>query len=269
MSVAKDIEFEVAAVDEVAHDIYRMLVACETTPELSAGQFVNLSVPGAGQHLLRIPLSFSRVEGRELEMVFSVVGEGTRRLSQMRVGDVSRMTAPLGRGFWLPERPERALLVAGGIGLPPMVAAAGMLAEAGIAYDAIVGARSERELAWPLVDELRQGVPDRCEGPICHANVYVATDDGSAGVRAFTTQVMEDLLAEHRYSTVYACGPEPMLAGVARLAKGCGMSCQVSLERMMGCGFGACSCCNVALARGGYALCCTDGPVFDAREVAW
>ena len=77
------------------------------------------------------------------------------------------------------------------------------------------------------------------------------------------------LIAERDYAQVYTCGPEVMMAAVARLAADHGIDCQVSREAMMGCGFGACACCNVPLASGGYALCCQDGPVFDAKEVAW
>ena len=101
------------------------------------------------------------------------------------------------------------------------------------------------------------------------SSVVVTTDDGTAGRAGFTTQAMEELLAANDYAQVYTCGPNVMMAGVARLAERAGIACQASLERMMGCGFGACSCCNVALRAGGYALCCQDGPVFDAEEVAW
>ena len=80
---------------------------------------------------------------------------------------------------------------------------------------------------------------------------------------------MEDLLAQRDYDLVVTCGPSVMMAGVARLAEGAHVACQASLERMMTCGFGACSTCNVAMRAGGYKSCCMDGPVFDAEEVAW
>jgi len=128
-----------------------------------------------------------------------------------------------------------------------------------------VGARDAAHLYERGVDELRRLTPEElCD---CARRVRVTTDDGSAGTQGFVTQVAGPLLAERAYACVMACGPAPMLRGVAELAKDAGVACQVSLERLMGCGFGACSCCNVELAAGGYALCCQDGPVFDAREV--
>ena len=103
----------------------------------------------------------------------------------------------------------------------------------------------------------------------CERRVVVCTDDGTLGLDGFTTDGMASLLAERAYAQVYTCGPTVMMAGIAKLAREHGIACQASMERMMGCGFGACSCCNVALVAGGYALCCQDGPVFDAEEVAW
>jgi len=190
------------------------------------------------------------------------VGEGTGRLSQMSAGDCSTLLGPCGNGWWLPKAAGRALLVAGGIGLPPVLAAAKMLSDAGVDFDLVVGARTGSMLLQDDVDEARELVGDS-------GRVLVCTDDGTSGTRGFTTDLMKSLLQERSYAQVYTCGPTVMMAGVARLAAEEDISCQASLERMMGCGFGACSCCNVPLVSGGYALCCTDGPVFDAREVVW
>ena len=117
------------------------------------------------------------------------------------------------------------------------------------------------------LEVLRTLAPSR--GCDCARSVMVTTDDGTMGICGYTTDAMADLMQRNGYTQVYACGPQPMMAGVARQAREAGVDCQCSLERMMGCGFGACSCCNVGLAAGGYALCCQDGPVFDAGEVAW
>ena len=264
-------DFTVLSSDEVAEGICRMRIECDAASVLSSGQFLNLAVPGDGSHILRIPLSFSATDAERgiIEIVFAVVGEGTARLSAMGPGSASTLLAPLGHGWRIPTDASRVLLVAGGIGLPPVAAAARLCADEGVGYDAIVGARTAASHVTYLLDELRSGIPGACEAPICHPRVIVTTDDGSLGIHGFVTHAMEDLLAENRYDAVLACGPNPMLAGVAALAERVQAPCQVSLERMMGCGFGACSCCNVALRAGGYALCCTDGPVFDAREVAW
>lgn len=257
-------EFTVVCNEQVAHTIWRLQLRSDVARDMQPGQFMNLQVPGDGSHILRIPLSFAWTdpETRLVEVLYAVVGEGTERLSHMALGETSQLTGPCGHGWQQPEQAGRALLVAGGIGLPPVSAAARMLAKAGMGFDAIVGARTVSMLPSGPLDELKSLGDDSCQ-------VIVCTDDGSAGRRGFTTDAAAELLDSGSYTSVYTCGPNVMMAGVAKLAAAHEVSCQVSLERMMGCGFGACSCCNVALVGGGYALCCQDGPVFDAREVAW
>ena len=259
--------FEVLGNKQVADGIWRMECRTEVAKELSAGQFVNVSVPGDGSHILRVPLSFSDACDDRLVLEYAVVGEGTRRLSNMNVGQTSTLVGPCGVGWRVPQSEGRALVVAGGIGLPPIVACARMLAGANVGFDAVVGAQTAARHLNDDIEVLRSMPPEA--GCDCARKVVLTTDDGTLGVSGFTTDVMRQLVREREYVQVYACGPEPMLASVARLSDEAGIECQVSLERMMGCGFGACSCCNVALRDGGYALCCQDGPVFFAREVAW
>lgn len=263
-SKVREHEFAIASMDLVAEDIYRMVIASDVAREIAPGQFMNLQVPGDGAHILRVPLSFAHADADAgtVELVFAVVGEGTERLSQMAVGDRSVLTGPSGRGWWLPASEGRALLVSGGVGLPPVEAAAGMLAAAGIAYDIVCGARTASVLLEGRAHALAAG-----GSPDCH--VVCCTDDGTAGEPGMPHEQVERLLATRAYTQIYTCGPEVMMAAVARLALGHDIACQVSREAMMGCGFGACACCNVPLASGGFALCCQDGPVFDAREVAW
>lgn len=273
--------FTVVSNEVAAEGVFRLRVECAVARDIRPGQFVNVEVPGDRAHLLRVPLSFSRAlaeEGR-LELLYAVVGEGTRRLAEMAPGSTSTLVGPCGRGWRLPTAPGRALLVAGGIGLPPVLAAARMLAEAKIGFDVVVGARTKSMLVFPDSDEvLHYGgvmLPENgWEGGYdADRTLIITTDDGSsdeASARGrYATEGMEDLLRTRDYAQVYACGPMVMMSGVARIASERGMACQVSLERMMGCGFGACGCCNVALVSGGYALCCQDGPVFDAGEVVW
>ncbi len=261
--------FEVVSNEPLAKDIWRLVISSGVAAEIAPGQFMNLQVPGDGSHVLRIPLSFASSHGPSgtVELIYAVVGEGTRRLSHMAVGDTSTLVGPSGRGWQLPKAPGRSLLVAGGVGLPPIVAAARMLAAQGLGFDAIVGAQTAERHPEGQIDLLR-GLPanDLCD---CARRVLVTTDDGTLGIKGFTTDAMAQLLEERAYAQVYTCGPNVMMAGVAKLAREHGIACQVSMERMMGCGFGACACCNVELAKGGYALCCQDGPVFDAEEVAW
>lgn len=263
-SKARLFEFEVRENERVAEGTWRLVLATDhaLVAGLEPGMFVNVKPAEDSSRVVRIPLSFARADaGRDtVEIVYAVVGIGTTRLSQMAPGSTSTVVGPLGHGWRLPASQDRALLVAGGVGLPPVMAAAEMLAQAGIASDVVVGAKGAARL-W-------RGGLERLRGLGCA--VHVATDDGSEGTHGFTTDVVSRLLGEGRsYGSCFTCGPNPMMAGVAGLCRGAHIPCQASLERMMTCGFGACSTCNVALAAGGYASCCMDGPVFDAEEVAW
>ncbi|SDR70946.1 dihydroorotate dehydrogenase electron transfer subunit [Parafannyhessea umbonata] len=253
-------DFHVRSNEAVGRDVFRMVMESpELAGKLAPGQFMNIAVPGDASHIVRIPLSFAGtdVDDGTIELVYAVVGEGTRRLSKMGAGSGSTVVGPCGNG-WRIGPGGRALAVAGGVGAPPVIAAARALVESGRDVDVILGAQT-RDRLWGEKDARGLGASD----------VVVTTDDGSYGLRGFTTQAMEDLLAQRDYGLVVTCGPSVMMAGVARLAQDAHVACQASLERMMTCGFGACSTCNVAMRAGGYKSCCMDGPVFDAQEVAW
>ncbi len=253
-------DFSVRSNEAVGRDVFRMVMESpELAGELAPGQFMNIAVPGDASHIVRIPLSFAGADAGAgtIELVYAAVGEGTRRLSRMGAGSGSTVVGPCGNG-WRVEPGGRALAVAGGVGAPPVIAAARALVAAGRDVDVILGAQTKDRL-WGEKDAHDLGASD----------VVVTTDDGSYGRRGFTTQAMEDLLAQRDYDLVVTCGPSVMMAGVARLAEAAHVACQASLERMMTCGFGACSTCNVAMRAGGYKSCCMDGPVFDAEEVPW
>lgn len=254
-------DFTVVSNEPVADGLARIVLrAPELAAALAPGQFVNVHVPGDASQILRIPLSFSHADAASgtVEIVYAVVGDGTRRLSEMAAGEASTAVGPCGSPWPAVEGASRACVVAGGVGITPIVACARMLAASGVAFDAVVGAQTSGRL-WGA---------DALEG-LGAGTVAVTTDDGTAGRRGFTTDALADLLAAGDYDVVYACGPEVMMAGVARLCREAGVACRVSMERMMCCGFGACGTCNVAMADGTYKSCCKDGPVFDAEEVAW
>ena len=227
---------------------------------LEPGQFVNVQVPGDKRHLLRIPLSFSHADKETdvLELINATVGEGTRRLSQMQPGEGASITAPCGRPWQIHTESKRSVLVAGGVGITPIIAAARKLRSLDVPFDAVIGAQTAERL-FGKEELLSLGAQ----------HVYVTTDDGSQGIKGFVTAALEDRLSEGVWDAIYTCGPEPMMRSVAMLAISCDVVCQVSMERMMSCAFGACNTCNVLLAKGGYASVCMNGPIFDAREIAW
>lgn len=239
--------------------LQRMRLAC---PELAAsiepGQFFNLAVPGDPTHLLRLPFSWSDASPEEgwVEFVFAIRGEGTRRLADLPVGTQTDLLGPAGHGWQIPEGAKRALVVAGGTGTVPCTPLAVSLAAAGIACDFVEGAATAGVL---LYEEL-----------LTQAGVqfHVSTDDGTRGLHGFATPLAAQLMEQNAYDVVYACGPEPLMRGVAKLAIEAGIACQVSMERLMACGFGACTTCLVDTTEGRKGACKV-GPVFDAKKVIW
>lgn len=259
-SPARVHEFEVVLNEPIADGVYALVLhAPALAAALKPGQFVNIAVPGNAMSLLRIPLSYASAdaEAGTAEIWYAVVGEGTERLSQMKPGDTSDLLGPGGHGWTAPEDCQRALLVAGGIGVPPVLCLARELAARGVAFDVCLGAASGSCMV---------GVEDF--EALGAGEVRVCTDDGSAGYHGFCTDPAAELLASGSYGYVATCGPEPMMAKVANASAEVGVYCEVSLERMMSCGFGACSTCAVETTSGMKGACMC-GPVFDAKEVVW
>jgi len=216
--------------------------------------------------LLARPMSLLRA-GDQPAMLIKVVGDGTRRMAGAQRGERFSLLAPLGTPWRHPAEGERAILVAGGVGLPPVLLLARELAASLRADGAssvrpisLYGGRSAADL--PLADELEQ----------C-SDLRLATEDGSRGAHGFVTTLLAEAIAECRQQganpAVYACGPQAMLGAVAQIAAEHDAACQVSLEALMGCGYGVCLGCPTPRTGGGYLYTCTEGPCVDACEVAW
>lgn len=224
---------------------------------VAPGQFVHLRVCRGTDVLLRRPFSIHRAEGERIEILYQVLGRGTLMLAEKEPGDTSMdLVGPLGAGWRVPAGATRALLVAGGLGAAPLGMLAEQLAAAGVAATMAAGAPCASRLVGR---DLFEGVCRRVE---------FATDDGSAGHHGFVTAVSADLLAEEPFDIIYTCGPEAMQRIVAAQAAERSIPCQLSLERLMACGIGACLSC-VVTTRGGQKRACVDGPVFDAGEVCF
>ena len=207
--------------------------------------------------------------GDTLRVVFEVRGEGTEWLSRRKAGDKLDVLGPLGRGFDVSGK--KLLVVGGGIGVPPLLGCAKYAASRGGEVHACLGFRDEGHLM--LTGDFAEYC--RC--------LHVISDDGSTGRKGFVTELVEEFLAAEACAgdactaccgaparpVILACGPRPMLKGVAALAERYGVPCQVSLEERMGCGVGACLVCACKTADGRMKHVCKDGPVFDSREVDW
>ena len=238
--------------------------------------------------MLRRPFSFTDVttKGHKTfaELLYCVVGPATLRMTTLSAGDSVSVIGPLGNGFSVPDDKRTALLVAGGMGVPPLLHLSKYLTADSkpdrIEVIAFAGAKTATELPFEgRLDEISQqlgfSIP---EFAIYGIESMVATDDGSAGYHGFVTDCLVERLGQSDLAAkdivIYSCGPEAMLAKVAEIAKDKNIDCQVSMERRMACGIGLCQSCAVQCRLNGsnetvYKMCCKDGPVFDSREVVF
>ena len=242
---------ELVEKSEIAKNIFDFkLKNAQIAKITEPGQFLHIAVPGM---VLRRPISVCDVTDDCIRIVFRIKGDGTRRLSEAKKGDMLDVLGPLGNGFDI-EKGKTYAFVGGGIGVPPMLYSA---KRAQKAY-AVLGF-ANKDAAILCGDFKAAG----CE-------LFIATEDGSLGVRGFVTEPLENII--DRVDGVCACGPIPMLKAVAELCRKNGKPCQVSLEERMGCGIGACLVCACKThGENGdeYKHVCKNGPVFDAEEVAW
>jgi dihydroorotate dehydrogenase electron transfer subunit len=196
-------------------------------------------------------------------------------------GDAVDVLGPLGRGFWVPPQTELAVLVGGGVGIPPMLYLAAELARRGVRAVAFVGATSGRLLPLTVagaVEVSPAGEPTLCAAELAEHGcpTAITTDDGSLGLGALVTDALWPWVDREApaKTVIYTCGPEPMMRAAAQGAAERDLACQAAMERQMACGMGACQSC-VCRARTpeapgwAYRLVCQDGPVFDAAELIW
>ena len=218
--------------------------------EAHPGQFVMVYMSPEQRHMLPRPLSIFGVdrEKGELSLFFAVKGQGTKLLADAFPGSEWKLLGPLGKGF--PAIPQKSLLVAGGMGIVPLVFLA---ASTEVERTLIYGARTADQLVCP---------PEELELP--RLKFIETTDDGSRGERGSAVDMLSRLISDTE--AVFACGPNQMLKAVICLSREHGKDAWVSLEERMACGIGACLGCVVA-SRGGYRCVCSDGPVFSAKEV--
>ena len=225
-------------------------------PQMLPGQFVEVRIDGSPTTFLRRPISINFVdrEQNELWLLVAAVGDGTRRLAQLKPGDVLNCLLPLGRGFTMPQSAsERVLLVGGGVGVAPLLYMGAEMAARGIAPTFLLGARTASDLL--MLDLFKR-----------YGRVLVTTEDGSEGERGFVTQ--HSVLGLERFTRIATCGPTPMMKAVARYARQADVSCEVSLENLMACGLGACLCCVEKTTEGNLCVC-KDGPVFNIQKLLW
>jgi len=202
-----------------------------------------------------LPRAFSLVECGEVgSILVKPIGEGTERLAEMKVGDLLTVFGPLGKGYTLLDANHRHVLVAGGVGVAPLLFLARAIHERGERATFIYGGRTEHDL--PLADEIAEV-----------ADLVVTTENGARGEQGRVTAPLQRILAEHSNAAVYSCGPDGMLHAVSNVAQAAGAPCQLALEAPMACGMGTCKGCAVMGTDGTYKYVCYDGPVFEAADI--
>ena len=265
-----DIEARVISNVRLSRDYNVVSLAAPQIAELTLpGQFVMIK-PGRGHDpLLRRPFSVfeilytstAKIEG--FSILSKRIGVTTRMLYDLVEGDIVSCLGPLGQSFELVDPPAEAWMVAGGVGLAPFATLTSALRAHGTKKKLFYGARTGDELFYA----------DWFEHP--DLQLILATEDGSRGEKGRVTGPLERELqaAGSRDVRIYACGPEPMLEAVTRLADTYGRRSQVSVERTMGCGMGGCYSCVIPLkdGRGGhhYVRSCIGGPVLEGAEIVW
>lgn len=232
------------------------LTDSQPLPEMAPGQFVEVRVDHSPTTFLRRPISINFVDkvNNELWLLVAVVGEGTRCLSQLKVGDTLNCVFPLGNSFTMPSKPtEKYLLVGGGVGVAPLLYMGMKIKEMGGEPTFLLGARSAKDLLELSFFEQ-------------YGRVLVTTEDGTAGEKGFVTN--HSVLQREHFDMICTCGPQAMMVAVARYADKANVSCEASLENLMACGIGACLCCVEKTIKGNLCVC-TEGPVFNIKDLLW
>ena len=260
----KDIKAKVLSNENIGSGYFKMgLEAPSIAKSAKAGQFAQVRCSDTLEPFLRRPFSIHRLKTQNaIEILYEVIGKGTELLARKKKGDFLKVLGPLGNGFTLPrakgDKRQTAILITGGIGVAPLVFLAEVLAKKKIKMTVLIGAKTKKTLL--------------CEKDFKNlgAKVHIATDDGSKGYKGFVSGLFQKILQANR-STIYTCGPQPMLKSIADICAKNKIKCYASLEEEMACGIGACLGCAVRVKGKGIAckFVCKDGPIFDANEIIW
>ena len=237
--------FKILENKPLTENVFKMVLQGDTSAITAPGQFVNIKLDGL---YLRRPISVCDVEGDRLTIIYKVVGKGTAQMAAMQEGELDILTG-LGNGYDMSVAGDAPVLLGGGVGVPPMYMLARQLITQGKKVSVILGFNTKKEVFYE--DAFRQ----------LGADVTVTTVDGTYGTKGFVTDALKNM----DYTYFYTCGPEPMLKAVYKTSVTSG---QMSFEKRMGCGFGACMGCSCKTITG-YKRICKEGPVMRKEEILW
>lgn len=238
---------------EVAKDTYFMVLHAPPIVERARpGQFVNVLIGNDSGLLLRRPFGFHFLDGEQgaFGLLYAVVGQGTVHMAQLPQGGCLDVLGPLGNGFNCDFSGQRALVVAGGLGMASLLPLVIELRRQNKEVNVLIGVSD------------RQYLPDLGMYTRLGASCQVASDNGSVGRHGYVTALLEETVQAEPCDYIYGCGPKPMLREVERIAARYHIDGEVSTEERMGCGLGICLSCSVRTKDGANKKVCTDGPVF-------
>ncbi len=269
--------------EEIAPGIFRMVVNMwKEAQKACPGQFVHIRCSSSNDPLLRRPLSIHELIPETVGVLYRVVGKGTDLLSKKKRGDVLDIIGPLGCGFRTKPAVEPVVIVAGGMGVAPLLFLAQSLmnvdrhmrAKQALPQNRLASLPLQRRDVRVLIGaKTREFILCEEEFTKLGCSVDIATDDGSYGQEGYVSSLFEESIRKKKAGQVFACGPNAMLREIAAMSARRAVECHVSLESRMGCGVGVCLGC-VIKTKGkdgisGYRRVCRDGPVFDAQTVLW
>ncbi len=227
-------------------DVYEMKLEGDTSHITKPGQFINIQLDG---FYLRRPISICDYDDKTITVIYKVVGEGTQVMANLNEGEKLDVLCGLGNGFDTAKSGRKAVLIGGGVGVPPMYNLCKKLLSEGKDVTVILGFNTKDEIFY------------KEEFEVLGAKVCVSTADGSYGTKGFVTDILKDL----EYDYFFTCGPMPMFKAIEKIAATSG---QYSFEERMGCGFGACMGCSCKTKYGNKRIC-RDGPVLEREEIIW
>ncbi len=239
--------------EPITDEIYRLtILAPEISSQSKPGQFINVKVSEYSDPFLRRAFSIHNIADDKIQIIFNIIGKGTKVLSRLKPSEKIDILGPLGNSFSIDDNFKTAIILAGGLGVAPFPFLTKILKEKGKNVISFIGVRTKSQLILDGLD-----------------NIHIATDDGSLGFKGTVLELMELNLSklEPPYK-IFACGPTPMLKAVSKLCDELGLNCEVSVETPMACGTGLCQGCAVKTKDGKYKLACKDGPIFNTKEIS-
>jgi len=240
---------------KISSGYYRLCLESKTIVEsASAGQFVHIQVNDGVNPFFRRPFSIHRTNDNALSILYEVVGPGTQILALKQKGDRLSVLGPLGNSFSNPPTgTEQVVMIAGGVGIAPFLILSDFLKGKNYDLTLLYGVRSSQQI-FDLEEYQNNGL-----------KIFIATDDGSQGVKGRVSALFKNIDAKNKKTFIYACGPRSMLVAVQNYTKTVHLQGEVSAEEVMACGIGVCLGC-AAKTKAGYKTVCNDGPVFDIHE---